>query len=281
MASFFHVVTAAIADTIEFGYESEERLQYWIDAIREAAIEDLVSEDQLEDQLRRVLTSSYERLIERGGILKQHPTVERFSIQQLKPELRDVLDRYILNVADLIQLNRETAIADTIRRFRGWATSIPAGGTEAADRKEVKENVRKGLTSLPFEERRVLIDQGHKLNAALSEIIAHDQEAIAAQWVSNFLQANYKFRPDHKERDVRTHPGGNWIYAVKGNWAIVDGLMKVGPAGYLEDITRAGEEPFCRCYMIWIYNLGDLPPAMLTNKGKEALAGVRAAMAGD
>lgn len=270
MASFFEVVTAAINDTIEYGYESEERLQYWIEAIREAAEVDMISEADLTAQLHRVLGSAYERLIEKGTILSRHPGVDRFTLAQIKPALRAELDRRILASANLIKLNREQAMAETLRRFQGWATSIPAGGTEITDRREVKANIRKELTSLPFKERRVLIDQGHKLSAAVSDIVATANNAIAAEWRSHWRQQGYQYRQEHKERD-------QVVYALKGTWAVNEGLIKPGPQGWYEDHERPGEFVLCRCWVRWIYALRDMPKAMLTQKGADALSAARAA----
>jgi hypothetical protein len=268
MASFFETVTAAINDTMEFGFESEERLQYWVDALTEAALADMIPEAELDVQLRRVLGATYQRLVDKGSILQYHPGVDAFTLERIRPQLRAELDRRILASAALIKLNREQAIAETIRRFQGWATSIPAGGTDVGDRRGTKDDIRKSLAQLSFVERRVAIDQGHKLNAAISDIIADDQGAIAAEWRSHWKQANYNFRPEHKERD-------RVIYATRDSWAIKRRFIKAGPQGYYEDHERPGELVFCRCYVRWIYNLRDLPADMLTEAGREALAAVR------
>ena len=124
------------------------------------------------------------------------------------------------------------------------------------------------LGGLAFEERRVLIDQGHKLTAAISQTVAVGAGAIAGTWRSHYRQPGYDYREDHKERD-------GLLYTLRGNWALEKGLMKPGPAGYYEDVTAVGEEVFCRCWMVWFYNLSSLPPDMLTAKGKSELARVR------
>ena len=160
--TFFEVVTLAVNDLIENGYDSEERLTYWIVILRQAALEHMIPETELEAQLRRVLAGAYERLVERASVLKFHKGVDRFTLARIKPRLRKELDRRIVAAADLIQLNREQTINDTIRRFQGWATSIPEGGTRVADRIGVKNTIRSELASTSFRERRVLIDQGHR-----------------------------------------------------------------------------------------------------------------------
>jgi len=161
-------------------------------------------------------------------------------------------------------LNKEEAIAKTLRRFSGWATSVPVGGSDIVDKVDVKKAVTKSIKVLPFVERRVIIDQGHKFRASLSEIVARDNKAIAARWHSHFKEAGYDFREDHKERDSK-------VYLVRGNWAQEKGLVKVGTDGYFEDVTAPGEEVNCRCWVTWVYSLRQLPEQMLTVKGKEAL----------
>jgi hypothetical protein len=268
MATFFQTVTAAVADLAEHGFDSEERIDHWVGLLQEAAKADLVPEYVLDMHLRHVLRAAYDRLVERGGLLKRHSGVSRFTLEFVKPKLRAELDRRIMASANLIRLNREATIADTLRRFQGWATSIPAGG-QTVERKPVKNDIRKELASLPFRERRVLIDQGHKLNAAISDILAADAGAIAARWRSNWRQANYDYREEHKERD-------RVVYATRDSWAIRQGLMKADPvAGYYEDHERPGEFVYCRCFVVWIYNLRDLPPEMLTERGRTKLAEVR------
>lgn len=177
--------------------------------------------------------------------------------------MRAELDRRIMASANLIKLNREEAISNTLRRFQGWATSIPIGGSDAVDRREEKAYIKKGISGLDFKERRVVIDQTHKLISSLNDIVATNNGAIAAEWHSSWRQANYDYRKDHKERD-------QVVYMIKDSWADKKGLIK--PInGYTDSITQPGEEVYCRCSYRYIYLLRDLPSEMLTAKGKIAL----------
>jgi hypothetical protein len=270
--SFFQTITEAIRDFEENGFDSVERLQYWTDRIRRAAAESLVPESVLNEELKRTLGGIYKRLIDDGQILKAHQGVSRFTVDRLKPQLRTELDRRLMVSRNLIKLNRQQMIEKTTQRFAGWASSVPTGGSRAVDVKDVKDNVRKALTSLPFEERRCAIDQGAKFVSALNDIIATDGRAIAAIWHSRWRQPGYRYRPDHKERDKK-------VYAIRGNWALQEGLMKAGPAGYTDEITQPCEEVFCSCSYQYIYSLRDLPSEMLTRKGEESLAEARAKIA--
>jgi hypothetical protein len=262
---FYAVLTAAINSLMETGYDSPEQIAAWVAQIRRAALLNMIPESVLQKSLNDTMRAIYRNKIERGGILTQHPGIARFTLERVEPKLRAELDRRIVASANLIRLNRQEAIETTLRRFSGWSTSIPAGGISETSRRATKEKIRKPLASLPFEERRVAVDQGHKFVANLSEILAANGGAIAVKWNSHWRQQNYDYREDHKERDGK-------IYLLRGNWAKEKGLVKPGSAGYYEDITSFGQEVFCRCFGTYIHSLRRLPEDMLTEKGQEAVA---------
>jgi hypothetical protein len=266
--SYQDVIDAAVADLAEHGFSSAERVAYWERKIEEAAKEFLGSTERMTEMLREVLAATYKKMIERGGIAKYHPGVERWTIAKVKPSLRAELDRRILASANLIRLNRREAIAKTLRRFSGWSTSIPVGGSAEPEKAKTRKSIKKPIATLKFEERRVLVDQGHKLVSTLNDIVAKDGGAIGGHWHSNYRQPNYDYREDHKERD------GNF-YAVRGSWAIEAGLITKG-FGYTDEITEPAEEPFCRCRYRYAYNLRDVPKEYLTRKGEAAIEEARA-----
>ena len=269
-ASFFAVVTAAVADIAEQGFDSMERIAEWSHLIREAAIRTMTPPHVLEQALNDTLRGIFRSKIQRGAILRQHPGVSRFTLEKVAPKLRGELDRRIMASAQLIKLNRAQQIEDTLRRFSGWATSIPAGGTDVSMRREVKDQIRKPLASLPFKERRVIVDQSHKFTANLNNILATDGGAIALIWHSHWRELNYNYRKDHKERDEH-------IYLLRDSWAHEAGFVKPGDAGYYDQITAVGEEVSCRCYAQYLYALRSVPSQMLTDKGRVELARVRMA----
>lgn len=266
-ADFYATVTEAVRNLTQFGYDSPERVAFWTQRIRDAAVESMTPPAELRAALARVLRTSYAKLIDKEQILKKHQGVSRFTLQRVKPHLHAELERRIMASANLITLNREAAIEKTIQRFNGWATSVPAGGSKAVEKGVVKTDIRKALAQLPFEERRVLIDQGHKFAAALSDILAHDGGAIAAIWHHHHV--TYP-RPEHVARDSKT-------FLIRGSWAHEQGFVKPNGNGYTDQITQPGEEVFCRCTYQYAYNLRDLPSEMVTAKGKEALLAARAA----
>lgn len=236
--TFTDILTAAVADLVENGFTDAERVVRWQEALRKAAEASILPLKQMEDMLRESLRAIYARMIERGGLLRYHSGVARYTVEKLKPAMRVELQKRILASADLIRLNRTQEITRTLRRFSGWASSIPAGGTEVAKRRETKEEIRKPIASLPFVERRVLIDQGHKFISSLNSIVAEDGDAIAGRWHDHHRQAGYDYRPEHKERDGK-------VYLIRDSWAHKAGFVKPGPAGYTDEITAPAEEVNC------------------------------------
>jgi hypothetical protein len=267
--TYLDVLTEAINDMITNGFDSIERVSYWTERLRKAANQSAKPSAKMEQMLREMLASTYKTLLSSGKLQTFHLGLpERFTLDMLKPELRAELDRRIYASASLIKRNRAEAIEKTLARFQGWSTSIPAGGAAQARRQKIKKDIRKSMTGLPFEERRVLIDQGHKLTASLNDIIANDGGAIAGEWHSRWRQANYNYRVDHKDRD-------KCVYLIRDSWAHKAGLVKPNKNGYTDEITQPAEEPFCRCSYHYLYAISSLPADMLTKKGQSELARVR------
>jgi hypothetical protein len=270
MATLNEILTEAVADLTENGFTSDERIAYWQEQLRGAMDAMLLSEDHLEDMLRQTLRSVYQREVERDGLLKRHPGLSKFTLQQIKPKLHDELSKRIMASANLIKLNRDEAIEKTLRRFSGWATSIPDGGSKTVDRVETKAEIRKAFSSLPYTERRVAIDQGHKLVAAVNEIVAMDGGAIAAIWHSHWMERGYvNYRVEHKKLDLKT-------FLIRGSWAQKMGWVKPDENGYTDQVDQPGTPVFCRCYWQFLYNIAQLPDSMVTAKARVALAEARA-----
>ena len=278
-AEWKKVIDEAVNDFVENGFDDPERLARWEKRIAEAAGEAIGSASAMDEMLREILRATYEKMVAKGGIAKHHPGLSRWTYERLRPEFRAELDKRIMASANLIRLNKTKMVQQTLSRFGGWATSIPAGGSENVDKREEKDRIKKPLASLPFETRRVLTDQGHKLISSLNEVVAVGGDAIAAVWHSRWRQPNYDYREDHKERDLK-------VYGIDDSWAVKAGLVKKPPEGWTRDITKPAEEPFCRCSYVYVYTLRELSrlcPEMITEKGwkwlEDAAAKLKAARA--
>ncbi|QAA74139.1 hypothetical protein [Klebsiella variicola] len=276
MKTFARTVREAVKFFLRNGYTSQQELEQWQAIIRQAAESE--TDDDYMSMVSDRLRKAYDLQVSKAGALERHKGLSRFTLNYMEPKLRSELDRRILASADLIKLNRTAAINKTVQRFSGWATSIPVqdyvgGGLSASSRSGIVANaqhIQKSAEQVDYEARRVMIDQSHKLIANIDNIIATNNNAIAAEWHSHWRQPGYDYREDHKERD-------KLVYLIRGNWAQKNGYVKAGPAGYLDEITQPGEEVFCRCYVTYLYNLRSIPEDMLTQKGRKFLESMKAA----
>lgn len=244
------------------GPPSDAELQDW--TMRLAREIDIALPTDAESQklLRDVLSTVYARQIERGGIRKRVPEVLRYTIDRVEPTLRAELDRRIFAGADLIKINKEQRKAETLRRFAGWITSIPIGGRAKADIRQAASEILKPIKQVKFEARRVAIDQGHKLNAAVAHVVAMDSGAIAAIWHDRGeFDHGYDARPEHLKRSGK-------LFLVRSSWAMDGGLVKRGSAPYTDEIEQVAEFPFCSCTYEYISSPGRLPDELLTAKGR-------------
>lgn len=252
------------------GFESQDALESWTRRIEEAARVSLIPEAVLVRNMRDALQRVFMRTLKPTQLLKRHKGLQLYTLNSIQPKLHAELNRRIMASANLIKLNRTSSIQRTLQRFSGWATSVPAGGGTQS-RKEVRETVRRGIAGLPFEERRVIVDQGHKLVAAVNELVAVEGGAIAAIWRHVKEGGGYQARPIHEARD------GD-LYWVRGNWVIAKGLAKRGGLEYTDEVEQPGELVFCRCWWQFFYNLRELPRELLTDEGREQLKQARAAI---
>jgi len=270
--TYSEALTAAIADIAEHGYDSEERVQYWAEVIRRAAERSMRSLDEVERAVAAAMTAVYAKQVERRGILRFNPGVTPFTLDRIQPQLRDELNRRIAASVNLIKLNRPQAVMKTMQRFRGWATSVPRGGSADVNRVKQRVEIRKALSQLPFEERRVIIDQNAKLFSSINATVAENGGAIGGFWQSHKFQHGYNGRPAHNARQ------GDF-FLLRHSWARDAGLVKPGKHGYTDEIEQPAELPFCRCWYQYVYSLRSVPEECLTKKGQAALEEARAKVA--
>ena len=258
-------LTEAVREFSQNGFRSAEQLQFWIARLRRILTgQQQVSASQIASA---VLRGVYRKAVT-GGIRKYHPGISVRTIEDIEPRLRPILQARIFASADLIKLNREQAIETTLRRFSGWASAQTGSDTEV---REAKAHIYKKLRQSSYEERRMMIDQGHKLLASINQTVAEGSGAIAVEWHSHWRQAGYDYRPDHKDRDGK-------IYLMRNSWAREQGFVKPGANGYYDDITHVAEEPYCRCFASYLYSLRQLPSDMLTQAGRDKIESVKNAI---
>jgi hypothetical protein len=252
VSSFNKVITQAVTDLATHGY-SPDRLFYWQRLLRASIPESLITHNRISKSFA----------VKTAGAIRKNA---RFTKANIRPQLYAELDRRIMASADLIKLNREAAITKTLQRFSGWSTSIQHTGTDNIDKRTIKAEIIKPLKSLSYQERRVAIDQGHKLLANIEEIIAMDSGALAGIWWDNQTDdPSYDGRPEHVARSGK-------YFIVRDNWAIKQGVMKkTSNYQYYDEVDPVGQAINCTCTMQWVYSLNKLRPDMLTEKYKNGI----------
>lgn len=222
------------------GEFNPRRLSEWMPVLRAALASEYASDPEIVEQAEKLLSVRFRSIAK--GVKKRH----RINLAKLGPEIvaehyRPLLADRIRASADLIRLNRDEEIGRQLKRFAGWAS----GGLPDQRKRDrsLERGVRKSLSQLSFERRRVCIDQGHKLMAAIDDVIAKDHGAIAKRWRHVIPHAGYQSRKEHLERDRK-------VYSVKGK-------RDKGP--YVEDLPdQPALLPFCSCWWESIYDESDL-----------------------
>ena len=260
--TFQQVLTAAVADISSRGYSSEAQIAEWLRKLRRAAEAEMMSDAQVRQMVRTRLGAVYDRHLN-GGLAKGNPGVGRFTIQRLEPQMRAELDRTVAANIRLIKLDQTNAWAKTEQRFTGWTSSIPKGGSDIVEKRDVKAHISKPTREERYVARRCVQDQGHKMVAAISDIVARGSGAIAGRWRHHAPRPGYQARPDHVQRN-------NKIYAIKDSWAVREGLIRRCD-GYTDEITQPCQEVNCTCWYVYITDIEDIPEEFLTAKGREYL----------
>ncbi len=247
------------------GYASEGDLQNWLRRLTAALEFDLPTDDESRSMLRRILDAVYAREV-RGGIARVVPGVSRYTIDRVAPHLRAELDRRIFAGVELIKLNKRAATQKTLQRFSGWVSSVPPTGAITTDLRSVAREIAKPASRIKFEARRVAIDQGRKLSAAVAHVVATGAGAIGAIWHDRGqLDHGYDARPEHLARSGK-------LFLVRDSWAMEQGLVRRG-GPYTDEIEQPAEMVYCACYWEYLTTPYDLPRRLLTRRGQAWIAG--------
>lgn len=265
MSAFKKLLMEAVREFSERGYRSEAELHEWVVRLHAALDAEMPNDDDTKRQLWNAFEAIYNREVVRGGVRKFVPGVSEYTIERVAPQLRAELDRRIFAGVDLIKLNKAAAVEKTLQRFAGWVSSVPALGSAEKNARGIVEDISKPVAQVRYEERRVAIDQGHKLIAAVAHVVAMGHGAIAAIWNDRGEHDHsYDARPEHLKRSGQ-------LFLVRNSWAMEDGLIKKAGHQYTDEIEQPAELPYCSCYYTYITSLRNLPDAVLTKKGRASL----------
>lgn len=256
------LVLEAIERFAQTGYDSAPDLEQWLLLLHAALERELPTDWDLRESLSKTLHQIYAREVERLGVRRRVPGVNRYTLANIEPHLRAELDRRILAGVDLIKLNRRAAVDKTLRRFSGWVTSMPSGGGPAERVRDVAQEILKPTKQVRYEARRVATDQGHKLSAAVASVVALQEGAVAAIWHDRGEHdRGYNARPEHLARSGK-------LFLVRDSWAIEQGLIKRGALAYTDDFEAPAQLPYCSCYYEYVTSPGRLPSNLLTRRGE-------------
>jgi hypothetical protein len=264
---FRRLLEEGVRKFAEGGYTSEAEVQEWIVRLHATLERELPSDDQSRAQLKRILESIYAREVG-GGLARKIPGLSRYTLDRVSPQLRAELDRRIFAAADLIRLNKRQAVEKTLQRFAGWVSSVPPAGAINYSARSVATDIGKSIAQLKFERRRVAIDQGHKLIAAVAHVVAGGQGAIAAVWHDRGEHDHgYDARPEHLKRS-------GTLFLVRDSWAAEEGLLRKPPgAKYTDDFEQPAELPYCSCYYEYVTTPDRLPREFLSGRGRAYVSG--------
>ncbi|ELF4897686.1 hypothetical protein RNH31_002538 [Salmonella enterica] len=122
-------------------------------------------------------------------------------------------------------------------------------------RKKKRKSLKQKLTPHMPEFHESMDSALSKSKALLSSadyLYAIENGALAATWHTSKFACNV---PSHQDRDLQT-------FAIQNSWGLKKGLVRPNANGFLDDLSL----PRCGCYLTYLYNLGSLPPEMLTKK---------------
>jgi hypothetical protein len=191
----------------------------------------------------------------------------------LLPSIRKRLEWCVLNYKVEATVYLDEQIRECDAMVQQFLERVPMGGTKDKDTKSRITEIKKELLPLAKWDRLFYAHKAMSFPAEVEFLFSLEGNPIAAIWHYNPVdeQTDYPTTYDHKHRD-------GLVYAARGNWAIAKGLMKTGPSGYLDEISRPSQEIGCMCYLQWVYSIGRLPANMMTEKGNSELKRIRAAI---
>ena len=230
-----------------------DELVRWLNRLRDALRGDMPTDEMIRAMVSRYMQGRYRTITK--SINVRHALPRRIGPEAIAAEFRPYLAERIKAAAELIKLNRDEEIERQTRRFAGWATGASLSKQSKDDFDDLKKSTHKALKSMTYVRRRVCIDQGHKLMAAIDDTIAQQYGALAREWRHIIPHAGYDSRKEHLARDHK-------IYAVRGAKGV-----KPDKNGYVDELDdQPGELPYCSCFYRSIYNPADLPEDMRANR---------------
>jgi hypothetical protein len=185
---------------------------------------------------------------------------------KLLPSITERFEWCVENYRSQAESFLKDQIAQLQAMLKEILQQVPSGGTKDKTTKGRIAQIKRELRSLAKWDRLFCTYKAISFPAEIEHILVlAGREPVAAIWHYSDLdaQGEYQKTDNHQERDGR-------VYAVRSSWAIEKGLIKVGQAGYLDEISRPGQEIGCMCSLEWVTSLPSVPAEMLTAKARHA-----------
>lgn len=259
--SFDEVLTEAVNYFVTRGFNDETALTYWTKRLEIAARRELMSTTTLRRRMKDALAAEYRRQIERGLILSQHEGLSKSALNSFRLDLKGILSKRLSAANALVTLNREEDVAATLRKFTGWASSLPVGSSSQANRSEIRQDIKRALVAAKNKESSLVIDQRHKLYAALNAHIAQGAGAIGAIWVSHHTVPGYDFRELHQTYAQRSAVRP---FLIRDSWAHRQGVISSAGATFTDQLDHQPSQlPHCKCHYLFLYTTDRFPSDMI------------------
>ena len=165
----------------------------------------------------------------------------------LLPLLMERLDWCIENYGAQAKLYREDQLARFRQMVSEFLEEVPIGSSKDKALKQKITKIKSEIRSLAKWDKLFWTYKASSFPTELEYIFQLESNPIACVWNYNRSDevGEYRKTYDHRQRDGH-------VYAVRGNWAIEKGLMRAGPHGYVDEISRPCQEVGCMCRLVWV-----------------------------
>ena len=164
---------------------SNNDLALAVSLIREILKQEPRDAFEIQEKVRGTLTKTYQREVK-----KQPPSpANTFARARVAAEAQALLDQKIVQSLSLIELNRKKSVENTVQRFIGWASALPADLTTDHPRQVIEK-----------------IERGHRIVEKSPLKIRREQERLREQGINRKVKT-HKRVPVYTTRYVAAPPG--------------------------------------------------------------------------
>lgn len=223
------------------------------------------------------LKRAYSDFYTKDGFKKTNEGISKLKLSDLREDFKKELKKKIATSFNLIK-NRDDELKQRLAsRFLNWLT---IDSEEVRGKTASKQSL---LNFLDFAKENeiaedhakfILEDQTRKMIANFDLMVAEANGAIGGFW-KNRGDKRVVGNPSGLYPHGNEAHGDHWnregvFYVYKNGWAYQKGYVKGELYENLED-GGVGVAIGCRCRMINVYDLRDVPKEILTKKGKEVV----------